>query len=284
MNIFDLDAARNCPRRHKSEVRRRTGPVTVILPFFNEAKFIPATLNSLLSQSLLPERIILVDNGSTDDGAALCRAIALGGSEVETIIINVKKPGKIHALKGGQQLISTEFVAFCDADTFYPPHYLEKAVTLIGAAGERCVGALAPGIVPEAKSSRAAVQIAKAVFVGKILAKQCHSGGFGQIFRTRAYRVAGGYDPSIWPFVLEDHEIIHRMLARGTVLYDRDLWCITSPRRVDRRNVSWSFVEQLIYHLTPFRLKNWFFYDFLANRLRNRRLQNSALRVQPWAV
>lgn len=265
-------------------LNRRTGRVTVVLPFYNEANFISATLESLLRQLLRPVRIVLVDNGSTDGGAALCRAIAAKSRDVEIIIVNATRPGKLYALEVGQNLISTEYVAFCDADTYYPPHYFETALNLLDRTKPDAAGALAVGVTAPENSNQARRQINRTLLASRIFKRQCHCGGFGQVFRTRDFRAVGGYDSAIWPFVLEDHEIVHRLLSRGAIVYDAGFWCETSPRRSDRKNVSWSKVEQLLYHLTPFKQKRWFFYSLLAGRLRSRRLSNEALREQPWAA
>ena len=51
------------------ERRARTVPVTVVVPAYNEAATIADTLISLLTQSVAPEEIIVIDDCSTDDTA-----------------------------------------------------------------------------------------------------------------------------------------------------------------------------------------------------------------------
>ena len=289
MKIVDLSRYRTIRSHGRNaspaavDENRRIAPITVILPFYNEAAFIEATLRSLLDQRLQPERIVLVDNGSTDGGAALCRAIVRNSVGLDVYFMNEDRPGKIFALEAANNRIATEFVCFCDADTHYPNDYFQRAMEIFDAADKDVVGVIATGL-PHSRSASSGALRAKTAIVGRLLAKQCHSGGFGQIFRTRAYRSAGGYDSSIWPFVLEDQEIVHRLLSIGRIVYDANFWCEPSSRRKDRSSVTWSLGERLLYHLTPFKLKNWYFYDFLANRLRRRNLMSDALRVQPWAA
>ena len=134
---------------------------------------------------------------------------------------------------------------------------------------------------PESPEGR--FQRLKGAAVGALLAKQCHTGGYGQIFRTEIVRKTGGYANAIWPFVLSDHEITHRMLKHGACAYHRDLWCRPSTRRGDRRRVSWTLFERLVYHVTPFALKDWFFYTFLWKRFEQRQMNITNLRAQPWA-
>lgn len=290
MNVAEFSHSPPARGRPLSGIVQATGaerpraPVTVVLPFYNEANYIPATLLSLLEQDAVPRKLVLVDNGSTDNSLALCQAITAGSQGPDVTFLSADRPGKIYALEAAAAHLTTEYVAFCDADTLYPRHYFRKAIQLFIAGDASLVGLLAIGTRQAPLSFASKAQRVKTAFFGRLLAKQCHCGGFGQIFRTDAYRNIGGYDASIWPFVLEDHEIVHRLLSIGTIAYDPELWCKPSIRRADRTNVSWSLKERLVYHLTPFKLKNWYFYDYIAPRLQNRKLMNDALRDQPWAA
>ncbi len=111
----------------------------------------------------------------------------------------------------------------------------------------------------------------KIVLKSRLFSKICHTGGYAQAFRTDALRACGGYDLATWPFVLEDHEIIHRLLRIGHTVYSADHWCMPSERRTDRSGVSWTRLERLLYKFTPYPTKDWFFYRFLAARLRGSR-------------
>ncbi|MEZ5920306.1 MAG: glycosyltransferase family A protein [Parvularculaceae bacterium] len=255
---------------------------TIVIPFYNEAAYIGATLQSILEQDLKPSRILLIDNASTDESVSLIRVALAGAADIRTEIIQERRPGKIFALETASSLLDTEFVAFCDADTYYPPHYLQKAAEIFAQGRRSTVAAMAAGVTDDPDSKKGHFIRTKAAFVGKVLAKQCHTGGYGQVFRTAAFLEAGAYDHTRWGYVLEDHEIIQRILQIGDSKYDRDFWCQPSNRRSERSGVSWTTIEQVVYHLTPFILKDWFFYQFLANRFERRGLSNISLRAQPW--
>jgi len=57
-------------------------PVTVIVPAYNEADCIADTINSPLTQSLSPQEIIVVDDGSTDNAARISRSLRVTVSAV----------------------------------------------------------------------------------------------------------------------------------------------------------------------------------------------------------
>jgi hypothetical protein len=111
-----------------------------------------------------------------------------------------------------------------------------------------------------------------------LLRRQSHSGGWGQAFCTESLRAVGGFDPGQWNFVLEDHEIIHRMMRRGTMRYSNALWCMPSLRERDRDSVRWNFFERLTYSLTAPFAGDWYFYSFLWGRLERRKLFSQRLR------
>ena len=257
--------------------------VTAMIPFYNEEAYIGATLRSLVEQTRPPAAFILIDNASTDRSTAICEEFQKAHPQVQVSLLREEKPGKLNALETALPHAATPLIAFCDADTEYPPHYLEKARSLFERHGEALVGAMALGLTADPESPEGRFQRLKGAAVGALLAKQCHTGGYGQIFRTEIVRKVGGYANAIWPFVLSDHEITHRMLKHGACAYHRDLWCRPSTRRGDRRRVTWTLFERLVYHFTPFALKDWFFYTFLWKRFEQRQMNITNLRAQPWA-
>jgi len=249
---------------------------TVVVPVFNELELLPRTVASLVAQTE-PCHIILVDNGSTDGGIDAVRP-ALAEHPGPVTFLSEPEPGQVHALRRGIDAVDTEFVAICDADTWYPPHYLNRASALFDEGGESRV-MLGAWLNPDRGGIRDAVRARRhRLAAARLWPRQNHTAGSAQSFRTQALRRAGGYSPTAWPYVLKDHELAHRVLKLGSQAYDRDLWCVSSSRRADRGNVRWTLFERLMYHFTPFAAKDWFFYRFLAGRFRRRGLRDTVLR------
>ncbi len=250
---------------------------SVIIPFYNEQAFLADTIASLAAQHV-PFELILVDNGSSDGSADVaCSAAETHGLHYQ--LVTESRPGKVHALAAGMARVATRFVATCDADTWYPPHYLETAGALLAQPG--CVAAGAYFVDPdwdEARAHRAARRVQRSA---RLLAGQCHTGGAGQVFDTIALHRAGGFDPRRWNYVLEDHEIIHQILKHGRMAYTDSLWCMPSPRERKRGSTKWTRLEQLVYHLTASHKGDWFFSRFFGPRLEQRRLTSDRLREAP---
>lgn len=255
---------------------------SVVIPYYNERDFLPATLASLTNQTLKPFRLILVDNASTDGGREAAADALEGVAGVEAVFLHEARPGQVHALETGIGAVDTPLVAICDADTRYPPDYLARADRLFERFGEETVAVLAFGVAGAPHGLAGRLTRAKGAAMGALLARQCHAGGYGHAFRTAALRAAGGYSCARWPHVLKDHELMHRVMKVGRVRYDFSHWCVASDRRADRGRVRWTLPERLLYHVTPYALKDWFFYRFLAPRFARRRLDDTNLRAQPW--
>ena len=93
-------------------------PVTVLVPAYNEARVINATILSLLSQPSGAGgevRVLVIDDGSSDDTASVARALYGGHPQVE--IYSFPNGGKASALNHGLRLAKTEIVVVIDADT-----------------------------------------------------------------------------------------------------------------------------------------------------------------------
>ena len=269
--------------------RRKTGAggktasgIAVLVPFYNEEAYLARTLETLLAQTHPASEVILVDNGSSDRSPEIARAMARRFSAARIVLLEEPEPGKIHALQRGLDAVTAPHVALIDADTLYPPHYLETALAVFAARPD-VVALLASDLYSPLASTAALLKRLKIQCVARLLPRQCHSGGYGQIFRTEALRACGGFSSERWPFVLEDHEIIHRLLKFGRTCYPFALWCHPADRRDASARTRWSFAERVLYHVTPFAMKDWYFYRYLWQRWARRDLGNVRLRRRNWA-
>jgi biofilm PGA synthesis N-glycosyltransferase PgaC len=95
--------------------------LTVLIPAYNEAASIADTIRSLQAQSVQVPRVIVIDDGSTDDTGT--RAAAAGAEVI--------RPPRNTGSKAGAQnfaldIVDSEFVMALDADTTLAPDALEK--------------------------------------------------------------------------------------------------------------------------------------------------------------
>lgn len=100
--------------------------VDVIVPCFNQGRFLAAAIDSLQSQSHLRWRALIIDDGSTDDTPAIGRNLALGDARVE--YWRKDNGGPSSARNFGLQRAGAPLVQFLDADDLLAPDKLAAHV------------------------------------------------------------------------------------------------------------------------------------------------------------
>ena len=100
--------------------------LTVIIPFFNEEKFIEKSLDRVLQSNIATE-IILIDDGSTDSSLRIVNEITNSLSFVKILKSN-KNLGKGNALNIAKRYINTSHVVIHDADLEYNPKDILKMI------------------------------------------------------------------------------------------------------------------------------------------------------------
>jgi glycosyltransferase involved in cell wall biosynthesis len=255
---------------------------SIVLAYYNEAEFLPDTLRSLAAQTMRGFHLILVNNASSDNSEDLARAVMAAVPDIRTSFLTQTEPGQIHALRMGVDAVQSELVCIMDADTYYPPHYLAEADAAFRKGGSRLVGVMATDIYAAADTRAGLLKRLHVGAVSRILGKQAHTGGYAYAFRTETLRKAGSYDAERWPYVLSDHEMVHRVLKFGRTTYPFGHWCMPSTRRPDEPATRWTLTERLAYHFTPYALKDWLFYSYLARRFHARKMGHTNYRIRNW--
>lgn len=97
--------------------------VSIIIPFYNEEKYLPKAVSSALGQSYMPIEIILVNDGSDDDSLSIAQSFADRNKNVK--LISTENKGLSHARNIGISTASGEYIVFLDSDD----ELCENAVT-----------------------------------------------------------------------------------------------------------------------------------------------------------
>lgn len=100
--------------------------VSVIIPTFNSGRYISKAVESVLSQTHIPDEIIVVNDGSTDN---TLRSLEKFGDKINYIEIENSGPAK--ARNVGIRHSSTEYIAFLDADDEWLPEKILKQMTFM---------------------------------------------------------------------------------------------------------------------------------------------------------
>ena len=102
---------------------RNSSRTTVIVPTYNRAEFLGEALASLLDQTLAPSRIVVIDDGSTDDTKAVVESF---GPHLE--YRHQANSGKANALNSVLSTVTEEFVWIFDDDDVAEPDALAQMV------------------------------------------------------------------------------------------------------------------------------------------------------------
>lgn len=104
--------------------------LTIIIPVYNRAKIVSATLNSVAKQSLRPLDVILVDNNSTDNTLEILNQWKkdVEADDFRVTILSEKKPGATAARNRGLKEATTPYTMFFDSDDIMLPNHAERAV------------------------------------------------------------------------------------------------------------------------------------------------------------
>lgn len=105
--------------------------VSVIVPVHNTEKYLDKCVQSIKAQTLKDIEIILVENASTDNSLAVCKALAEEDSRIK--VIQTEIGDLSHARNFGVKLATSEYVAFVDSDDSIAPDMYES---LYGLAAE----------------------------------------------------------------------------------------------------------------------------------------------------
>jgi glycosyltransferase involved in cell wall biosynthesis len=100
-------------------------PISVILTTFNGARYLKKQINSILTQTVLPEEVIICDDNSTDDTAFILNGYA--GNGLINFHVNSKQIGVVENFKKAAKLAKQgNWIVFADQDDIWIPGKLEK--------------------------------------------------------------------------------------------------------------------------------------------------------------
>jgi len=94
--------------------------ISLIIPVYNEEKYIEACLDSISKQKIKPDEVIVVNNNSTDATLSLVKNYPF------VRVVNEKKQGMIAARNAGFNAATHELIARCDADVKLPSNWTAR--------------------------------------------------------------------------------------------------------------------------------------------------------------
>ena len=106
--------------------------VSIILPTYNRARFLPQAIASICSQQWTDWELIIVDDGSTDETAAIIGGLTSPIQQPVTFIQQENR-GAYGARNTGLDHATGKYIAFFDSDDEWLPHHLQDCVDALEA-------------------------------------------------------------------------------------------------------------------------------------------------------
>lgn len=111
--------------------------VTIVIPVYNVEKYLDRCIESVLNQTVNGYKIILVDDGSTDNSGKKCDDWASKSELVTTL--HKKNGGLSDARNYGTRYVKTEYVTYIDSDDYVESQYIELLLKGLDAGADMVV-------------------------------------------------------------------------------------------------------------------------------------------------
>jgi len=231
---------------------------SIVIPCYNEARYIADTLRSLQAQTYKGKyEIIVVDNNCTDNTATIAKSF---GVEV----VSEKNPGVCWARQKGTEVARGEIAISVDADTLYEPTWLQKIANNF-AKHPNAIGVAGPC---RYKDGPIWGKIYPHLLFGLVYVFYLLT---GRIFYATATNIA--FKKALWPGYNtmmtqggDELDLIRNLQKRGKMIFDNTNPTHSSGRRLTR-GLLYNFIFTfLIYYFLAYHL----------NRIFKRRVLGSA--------
>ncbi|PIE67493.1 MAG: hypothetical protein CSA23_03440 [Deltaproteobacteria bacterium] len=190
--------------------------VSVVVPALNCADYIEEAIESLLAQTMAPDEIIVVDNGSTD--ATLDRIKHFAS---KLIVSHEPKRGASAARNTGVKLACNELIAFLDSDDISTPTRLEKQVKTLERDNDAAMVFCDVEYCDEAGKPTGQVitypGYRRDAFLGQLFERNRIPSTSAAMVRRSAFELAGGFDEN-YSFN-EEYDLWLRIAAKNPVAY-----------------------------------------------------------------
>lgn len=190
--------------------------ITVILPVYNAAATLDATIRSILDQTFCSFELVVIDDGSTD--GSLARLLHHAASDDRIHLISRKNGGVSSARNLGFKVAKAALIAFIDADDIWHPRKLADHVALhrdepqVAASYARI--AFIERYADDLDGARTVSSLGPSCFaLADVLGENPVCTASNLVVRRDWFRDTGGFDEQL--SFAEDQELIARLVAMG---------------------------------------------------------------------
>lgn len=200
--------------------------LTVVIPHFNHGTLIGRAVASILAQTVPPQRILILDDASTDGSLEVLKRLEAETPTID-VIQNEKRLGVNGNANKGLALCKTEYVTFMGADDAMNSRLYETAVGCLDNAPTANACCTDSEWIDESGNTLAQPAsvnvLSKPGYITSARAFELmeHYGSFlvggGCVFRTKPFQQEGGLCPDLGPYA--DSYVLQRMTAKSGICY-----------------------------------------------------------------
>jgi biofilm PGA synthesis N-glycosyltransferase PgaC len=170
--------------------KKNETPYVLISPARNEERYITKALDSVVCQTVLPCKWVIVSDGSTDRTDEIVSKYAADHKYIQLLRISRHNSrnfsSKVNAFRAGYDLLKDleyNFIGNLDADVSFEPHYFERILQKFLEISRLGIGG---GIILELQNG---------VYKERSLDRAWNVTGAIQLFRRQCYEEIGGFIP-----------------------------------------------------------------------------------------
>jgi glycosyltransferase involved in cell wall biosynthesis len=117
--------------------------IAVVMATFNGEEWLDTQLQSLANQTRLPDRLVISDDGSTDDTVKISQEFARS-APFEVVLLEGPRAGYGENFWFAGKHAETDIIAWCDQDDFWYPQKLQLCEQLMVGHGVQFLSHLSP--------------------------------------------------------------------------------------------------------------------------------------------
>jgi len=185
--------------------------ISVVIPAYNGVRFVAETIESVLAQTLPADEVLVIDDGSTDDTAAIAEGFA-----PRVRVFRRSNQRTAAARNFGVEQATGEWIAFVDHDDLWEPHKLERQMAELARHPEAdlCYTGFAP-LIKKGNSARIGkvYEVPPAEDIRRSLYRTVTFLPSSIVIRRSTFVAVNGFDTKIYKS--EDYDMWLRLLHAG---------------------------------------------------------------------
>ncbi|MBP1930160.1 glycosyltransferase family 2 protein [Ammoniphilus resinae] len=242
-------------------MKNKRALVTVVIPTYNRARFLPRAIKSILKQKSKRWKLLIIDDGSKDKTRKVVRRFQKKSSKIRYVRFK-KNHGVSYALRKALSMVDTKYFAQLDADDWYEKNTIRECLKAMRKSSGRVAMVYGNEKVWKMKKGKPRYQKTKKKkqFKGKYDFITYHPMIYPRFYRKSALVSVGGWSTKV-PYkgrFAEDRQILLKLAGRykfkwiNKPLYNRLRHSKNNSRTANNKKYA-----KVTRHLYKSALKRW---------------------------